>query len=442
MSRDRELKEDRVFPIQTETGCLLKWAWSTIYLGQGTSSSCHRTDQAPIPKDNIGSFHNLPGKVEARKLMLNGEWPQAGCQYCEKIEKSGGVSDRQYQTRNQHGHLIPEELFDDPTKTEVDPTILEIYFNNTCNMSCLYCGSHFSSKWEEENNKYGGWQHGISILGNNLDTVNHDYEKMLADFWQHLSENNRYKKLRQYQIAGGEPFFQKEFDQSLDFWESHPNPDVTFNMITNLKVRPKKFKHYIDKMGYMVKNGCIKNVQISSSLDCWGPQEEHVRQGLDLNEWQENFEYLLDKPFVQQTINSAISALTIKTLPELVERINHWNSLKPANNQIIFSFMSVMAPPQMDPANFGAGVFEEDFDKVISLMKEDTDFDKGLKNHMRGIASQIKHSPRNVSAIQDLIAYLDELDRRRNTNWRPLFPWLDKDWTKNTNAILVPHRQI
>jgi hypothetical protein len=40
-----------VFPIQTATACVLKWAWSTIYLGQGTSSSCHRTDQAPIDPD-------------------------------------------------------------------------------------------------------------------------------------------------------------------------------------------------------------------------------------------------------------------------------------------------------------------------------------------------------------------------------------------------------
>jgi hypothetical protein len=27
-----------------------------------------------------------------------------------------------------------------------------------------------------------------------------------------------------------------------------------------------------------------------------------------------------------------------------------------------------------------------------------------------------------------LIDYLDEIDRRRGTNWRDLFPWLDQDW--------------
>jgi MoaA/NifB/PqqE/SkfB family radical SAM enzyme len=27
----------------------------------------------------------------------------------------------------------------------VTPRILEVYFDNTCNLKCLYCGPHFSS---------------------------------------------------------------------------------------------------------------------------------------------------------------------------------------------------------------------------------------------------------------------------------------------------------
>ena len=135
------MKQQRVFPINTDTSCLLKWSWSTVFLRQGTSSSCHRTDQQPIDPDNFANFHNLPNKVQAREMMLNGEWPQGGCQYCEKIETAGGMSDRQYQLHSGHdGELTPRELLVDPTVTEVVPTILEIYFNNTCNMGCLYCG--------------------------------------------------------------------------------------------------------------------------------------------------------------------------------------------------------------------------------------------------------------------------------------------------------------
>jgi hypothetical protein len=150
--------------------------------------------------------------------MQQGDWPQGGCEYCEKIERAGGTSDRQQQLQANHvGEITPRELYADPASVEVVPTILEIYFNNTCNMSCLYCGSHFSSKWEEENRKFG-------VYTNTADTVSFgwdrkqpdlDYDRMLEDFWRYLAGNNRYQHLRQYQIAGGEPFYQVELEQTV-----------------------------------------------------------------------------------------------------------------------------------------------------------------------------------------------------------------------------------
>ena len=414
----------RVFPIVSDTACLLKWAWSTVYLGQGTSSSCHRTDQAPIPADNFESFHNLPNKIRAREMMRRGEWPREGCQYCEKIEQAGGMSDRQYQLHASHDQdRTPTELFENPELNEVVPTILEVYFNNTCNMACLYCGSHFSTKWEEENRRFGVFKQGRVNFGHNKDPNPH-YEKMLADFWRYLDEKDRYKKIRYYQILGGEPFFQPEFDTSLEFWETHPNPELTFNIITNLKVAPKKFRNYIDRFGHMVETGRLKRLQITGSLDAWGPQEEYVRWGLDLAEWTENFEYLLDKPWVVMCVNTAITGLTIKTLPELIERINHWNTQRDPWNPISFSFMSAMTPPEMVPDIFGPGVFEQDFESILSIMPEATPSDVSAKEHMRGIMKQITHRPRDQSRIDDLKVYLTEIDRRRGTDWTKLFPWL------------------
>lgn len=415
----------RVFPIVSDTACLLKWAWSTVYLGQGTSSSCHRTDQAPIPADNFESFHNLPNKIRARQMMRRGEWPQEGCQYCEKIEQAGGMSDRQYQLHVGHDQdRTPTELFDDPDANEVVPTILEVYFNNTCNMACLYCGSHFSTKWEEENRRFGVFQQGRVNFGHNTPS-NPNYERMLADFWQYLHEQDRYKKIRYYQILGGEPFFQPEFDTSLEFWETHPNPELTFNIITNLKVAPRKFRSYIDRFGHMVATGRLKRLQITGSIDAWGPQEEYVRWGLDLKEWTENWEYLLDKPWVVMCVNTAITGLTIKTLPELIERINHWNTQRDPWNPISFSFMSAMTPPEMVPDIFGPGVFESDFERILEIMPDKTPSDVSAREHMTGIMKQITHKPRDSSRIDDLKVYLTEIDRRRGTDWTELFPWLN-----------------
>lgn len=422
------MTERRVFPIQTATGCVLKWAWSTIYLGQGTTSSCHRTDQAPIPPAAFDTFHNLPNKIAAREQMLRGEWPQGGCQYCEKIEAAGGMSDRLYQLSDSRNmDHIPTELWNDPAATEVVPTILELYFNNTCNMSCVYCGPHFSSKWEEENKKYGKFEYRDLNFGW-LPRTNPDYEQMLADLWRYLETNDRYQKIRYYHILGGEPFFQPEFDTSLEFWENHPNSELTFNIISNLKVPPRRFRQYIDRFEAMINTGKLKRLIVTGSLDAWGPQEEYVRQGLDLAEWTANFEYLLDKPWIVVTVNAAITGLTIKIMPELVERIVGWNQLRPAGEYVHFSFMTATNPEQLRPDIFGAGVFEADFERILSVMPRSNPEYKHTVEHMEGIARQIAAAPRDLKRIDELVHYLDELDRRRGTSWRPLFPWLDRDW--------------
>ena len=440
----------RIFPIKSDTACLLKWAWSTVYLGQGTSSSCHRTDQAPIPLDNFASFHNLPNKIAARQMMQRGEWPQGGCQYCEKIEAANGMSDRMYQLHANHDlDRTPIELIQDPTTLEVVPTILEVYFNNVCNMACLYCGSNFSSKWEEENTRFGTFNHGGVYIGpiiagfgdknfhviandgklDQLTSNNSKYEIRLADFWKYLHDKDRYSHIRYYQILGGEPFHQKrEFDMSLDFWESHPNPELTFNIITNLKVPHKKFCDYIDRFERMVNSGALKRLQITGSLDAWGPQEEYVRHGLDLREWEKNWEYLLDKPWIEMCVNAAITGLTIKTLPDLIERIQIWNKKRSESQSIHFSFMSVMTPQQLVPDIFGSGVFDTDFERLLDVMPNVNANDISAREHMMGIIQQIQTAPRKPEMIEALKIYLTELDRRRDTDWRPLFPWLDQDW--------------
>ena len=290
-------------------------------------------------------------------------------------------------------------------------------------MACLYCGSHFSTKWEEENRRFGVFKSGRVDFGHNT-ASNPNYAQMLADFWRYLADKDRYRHIRYYQILGGEPFFQPEFDTSIEFWENHPNPDLTFNIITNLKVAPKKFREYVDRFGRMVNNGQLLRLQITGSLDAWGPEEEYVRWGLDLAEWEENFTYLLDKPWVVMCVNTAITGLTIKTLPELIERINEWNRFRPQHNPINFSFMSAMTPPEMVPDIFGAGVFEKDFDRILAVMPTKTASDLSAREHMQGIMRQITAGPRQTDRIADLRVYLTELDRRRGTNWQTVFPWL------------------
>ena len=420
------------FPIKTKTGCILKWSWSTIFLKQGETNSCHRCALLPIDPDNFANFHNLPGKVEARETMLRGEWPQAGCQSCQRIEEAGGKSYRmnQFDTGRNNG-VIPIELFDDPTATEVVPTILEIYFNNVCNMACVYCDERLSSKWEEENRKFGSYSIGNTPLINKYVNTPH-YDQMLSEFWRYLE--NYGHRLRYFQILGGEPFFQKEFDDALDFWEAHPNPQLSIVIVTNLKVPPKKFKAYLERFKRMIAAGACREFHIAASLDAWGPAEEYVRQGLDLEEWRENFEYAITQPLIKLGINATISSLTIKGFAELLRNISKWNKIRQeytSNTQmknIKLSFQNLTHPTVMRGSWFGPGVFDDDFATALAAMPAgDPEYDHA-KEYLLGISKEWSNGAKNVERINELKVYLTELDRRRNTNWKETFPWLNKEW--------------
>ncbi len=426
--------ETKTFPIKTESACLLKWAWSTVYFNSGTSASCHRTQKYAIDPNNFDNFHNLPDKVSARELMLQGHWPQAGCEYCKQVEDTGGISDRQYNLQQQQGTwLTPPELLTNSQATNVTPTILEVYFKNTCNMKCVYCGPHFSSLWEEENRKFGStFQNNKIEFDIKSSQHNPNYDQMVAGLWKYLAEENRYQTLKRYHILGGEPFLMSELDDSIKFWQQHPNPDLVFSIVTNLNIPTKRFEQYVCQFEKMVLSNKIWKLQLTASLDCWGPEQEYVRHGLDLKLWERNFELLLNKPWVALSINSAISALTIKSLPKLLEKINAWNQGQVATanwydrpraaEPILHSFNTTGQFD--DPYPFGSGVFDNDFKTILDLMPNTP-----ARDVMQGIAQQLSKSQRNNKKIEFLKKYLSELDQRRGTNWRSHFTWLDTDFS-------------
>ena len=58
-------------------------------------------------------------------------------------------------------------------------------------------------------------------------------------------------------------------------------------------------------------------------------------------------------------------------------------------------------------------------------MPTETNQDKQTHFYMQGIKNLIMDSLPDKKRIEQLHTYLDELDRRRNTNWRSIFPYLD-----------------
>jgi hypothetical protein len=223
-------------------------------------------------------------------------------------------------------------------------------------------------------------------------------------------------------LLGGEPFYQKQFDDFLNFFSENPCPNLEFNIVTNLMLSSEKLKGYIERIKNLIIDKKISRLDITASIDCWGPQQEFVRFGLDLTQWEENFRYLIDQRWIKLNINNTISILTVKTLPDLLDKLSQWAE----NRKIEHYFAQVYYPSYMTLDILGKEEFQNDFSKILSMMETKSWRGTEAKKHMEGIMSTNDTAKFNQTETLKLLTFLDEIDRRRNTNWRELFPWLIK----------------
>ena len=408
--------EQKPFPIQTATACQLKWSHSTVFLTKNETSSCHRVDGNTIVGDNF-DFHNTPEKIHDREKMLRGEWPGRGCEHCKLIEDSGGTSDRMLHLNFPGLGAPPEVAAGDLTATKVTPRWLEIYFSNLCNLSCLYCGDHFSSSWESENKKFG---HINAVMGENASTTNYGKtaDNLNAKMFDWLDKNVHH--LYNLMILGGEPFTQPQSDQLLDFLETRENPNLTLTFFSNLSVDHERMKKRFQRMQHLKDTGKLAEIHIIGSIDCWGAEAEYVRYGLDLEKFEKNFEYLVNETNVRLGINAAWTSLTTFSMPDLIQKVNSWSTHK---RPVFFSLMQAAGGRYIHPEIFGPEVLDWGYRQALDLFEtQGNNVKEGYKTYLDGIAKKIQNSVADIDAQKNLHRYLTTLDKRRNTDYRITFP--------------------
>jgi organic radical activating enzyme len=404
----------RRFPIYSETACQLKWNWSTIFLTQETTASCHRTDHHRFDTDTF-DFHNTPSKLEDRDRMLAGQWPRRGCQYCQDIEQAGGQSDRMTNL-DFPGMHAPPELDLDARATQVTPRILEVYFDNTCNLKCLYCGPHFSSLWDAENVRFG--------LKPFDKSARMEQNKQKIFDWLREHGHN----LTVFNILGGEPLYQSELDQCLELFDQHPAPELKLQIFTNLNCKLDHLERTVSKIKRLIDHDKLREFEVTASLDCWGAPQEYVRYPLNLEIWQRNFEYLLQQRWINLIISSTITPLTIKTLPDLLRHLQSWNQQR----QVHHYQNSVDGEPRFLYMDIFGDIFARDFEQALALKPNHTPEQQASRAYLAGIARQAASREPNIEQIARLFDFLNQMDQRRGTNWTQTFPWLVQEFAKHS----------
>jgi hypothetical protein len=274
---------------------------------------------------------------------------------------------------------------------------------------------------QAENKKFGG-----SILPElNFEYADNRYQEMIPKFWKWFRQHSR--DLQRLNILGGEPFVQKETLELIDYFDINPHPDLEFNLVTNLNLPVKIIEPILRRLGQLKQQGKLKRIDIQVSVDCWGPEQEYIRHGFELDTFDQNMNVMIDIGEFRIGLLSTVTSLSIGTMPALAIKYNKW-----CERQKIFWYMHLVGPLNrsvFDPTIFDYSNFESLLKNVYDLLPKESWDDKTTLETFDGIVLKLqKNCKNNVDKQQQLIEYLTTNDMRRKSNWKKTFSWLEKEF--------------
>lgn len=447
--------------------CLAKWNMVSLHLTNGKTHSCYHNPVHDIPltglQENPSLLHNTPYKVDERKQMREGEKP-SGCSYCWRIEDEGHKSDRHYRAdewwNSPDFYKIKDEVDIDKTIT---PAYVEVNFNQTCNFKCIYCSPHLSSTWEEEIEKYGPYNltrtsfNNISMLKEKglmpLKTAQKDNPYVQA-FWKWWPDI--YSNLKIFRMTGGEPLVDHNTWKVLDYCYENPNENLEISITSNLC--PPKVTLF-DKLITQVKKletlkpgrfaPQIKFFNLFVSLDSVGKQAEYIRNGLDFETLVKNVDIFLSH--TNGTSVTFINTFNVLSIPKFYNFLEYILKLRKKYNrkyQIQNAFRFDVKRETYQRINFDVPILTTPTWLNIRLLAGNNQAIDALRNcvlfmeenlvddnYVGFYQYEIDKVKRDLDILvkgrkaqeaeADLVRlcdYVDELDKRRGTNFLQTFP--------------------
>jgi organic radical activating enzyme len=433
--------------------CLAKWTQTTLHLGLGHTHSCHHPRTHKISVDEItknpSALHNTEYKKQRRKEMLEGIRPSE-CEYCWKVEdltESNHYSDRILKSSQVWSMPYLDEILIKGSEENINPKYLEVSFSNVCNFKCAYCMPSISSQWMEEIERYGPYPTSDSY--NNLDwpklqgkmpIPNKEHNPYVEAFWKWFPE--LIDELHTFRITGGEPLLDKNTFKILDFLLENPKPNLEFSINSNFDVPDDLLNKFIEKISLIEKNNCVKMFTLHTSCEAHGAAAEYIRYGLNYNKWIANLEkYILkvDRPLIG--IMSTYNVLSVDSYILFLQDILKIKKIIADKSYTRLGECKLDIPYLNHPLHLSVKILPEDFK---SLIEDQLLFCKINSNENIGIFGFTEFEIHKLSRVYnlfsetvndtsfdykkyriDFIKFIEEYDRRRQTNFLKTFPTLE-----------------
>jgi organic radical activating enzyme len=433
--------------------CLAKWQQVSLHLPTGLNNSCyhpplHTIDPEPLAT-NPGALHNTAHKKQQRVMMLQQEKP-AECSYCWNMESTGNLSDRHYRSGERWAAEHYDEIKNSNGEEDnVIPSYVEVNFNHACNLACSYCSPQFSSTWQQEVDKWGGYPTSTThndpshFTGRNRPIPARDHNPYVDAFWAWWPE--LYPKLKHFRMTGGEPLMDKNTYKVFDYVLAFPNPELHLNVTSNFSVEPVLFDKYLD----YVKQLCstqIEHFMQYVSLDSGRPSHaEYIRHGLNFGRMAFNVEQFLKQIPYRNSLTFIITMnnLSVLGLQSQLDWILALRKEHSTTYQRVWFDTPVLRKPEWQSLQILPPVYIGVLERVadwmeLNLETADRPF-QGFKDYevqrlRRDIAWMRDGSVLDSKYVQlqraDFYRFFNEHDKRRKTNFEKTFPEMQEFWNE------------
>jgi hypothetical protein len=105
----------------------------------------------------------------------------------------------------------------------------------------------------------------------------------------------------------------------MDWFIENPNPELEFNINTNLCAPVKLWDSFIEKAKIISSNKCVKKFTVFTSVDGWGERAEYARPGLNFELLKTRYEQLLQIGNIRATIMCTFNIFSISSIKDLLE---------------------------------------------------------------------------------------------------------------------------
>lgn len=314
-----------------------------------------------LHNDSIERIQFSPMLAEIRDSLKNNQ-PHENCKICVEQEQSSGISS----LRQHYLKFYPNHDQDSFQLKNVD-----VRWNNSCNLSCLYCSPTFSSTWANK------------LKVSNSAPVKNYQDDLLNFILDHVHE------VDEITLVGGEPMLMKQNHTLIDNLPDSARISIITNLSYDLE-RLSCIQKLLDRPR--------ENTNWNISCENTDKQFEYVRSGANWQQIERNLKFLVKYWPEHISINMVYSMFSAFDLVATIQKFYTLGVRK-------FSFQSYQGPPAMNVFKMPIAIQElaaQELDKVVTMHNdmihpEDRDF-YPLSN-LTDIQAKLKQAPSNNHSV-------------------------------------------